>query len=158
MSSHERESGQFDERFEVAPCRTKWTASTVGVKADSLMKDLRSQDPLIREQAACALARIFPITDDAILALGEALFDSQDEVCIEAGLSLFCQGVRSNPAIPQLTRALNHRNLFVVRLAMAALALIGPDAKDALPAIMEHMDSSDPYVQVWTKEALENIA
>ncbi len=122
-----------------------------------LIAMLEDQDPVVRERAADALGRVSSKTKDVFLALGEALFDPDDEVCITAGVSLFACGPRSGPAIPDLIRAVQHRNLYVRRLAIATLSLIGPDAREALPAITEQLENPDPYIRMWSATALKDI-
>jgi len=125
--------------------------------AATLIAMLEDPDPVTREQVADALGRAVPETEDIILALGKALFDTVDEVCIAAGVSLFACGSRTAPVIPHLIKAIQHRNVFVRRLAIATLSSIGPDAKDALPAITKQLESPDSHVRMWSITALKNI-
>lgn len=122
-----------------------------------LITMLKNQDPLTREQAAYALGRVSPETADILLALGEALFDTDDEVCIAAAISLFGCGTRSKPALPQLMKALQHRNVNVRCLVIATLSAIGPDAKDALPVLIEESKNPDPRIRGWSSQALRSI-
>jgi len=122
-----------------------------------LIKMLSNHDAIARQRAAYALGRVSSEMVDVFVALGEALFDIDDEVCIAAGVSLFACGLRSAPATPSLIKAVRHRNTYVRRLAIATLSSIGPAAKCALPAIVEQTDSPDPYVRMWRSTAIKNI-
>ena len=61
------------------------------------------------------------------------------------------------PAVPELTAALGSDNVSVRLMALNTLALIGPDAKDALPAIKKRLDDPDSDVQNRAKNAIEKI-
>jgi len=124
----------------------------------SLITMLNDSDPLTREWAAYALGRASKKTKDLMLALGESLFDTEDEVCIAAAVSLFGWGILTTPAIPHLIKAIQHRNLYVRRIVIGALSLIGPDARDALPAIMEQLKSPDHHIRMWSAAVLKNVA
>jgi HEAT repeat protein len=123
----------------------------------SLIAMLKDKDSGVRERAAYALGRVSKVTEDVALGLGEALFDTDDEVCIAAAVSLFGCGVRSKPALLLLLRAIQHRNVHVGCLVIATLATIGPDAKDTLPLLTKQMENSDTRVRYWAAQALKSI-
>lgn len=122
-----------------------------------LLTMLNDQDSVSRERAAYALGRISPETEEILLALGEALFDTDDEVCIAAAISLFGCGNRSKPALPQLMKALQHRDVNVRCLVIATLGSIGPDAREALPVLIEQSKNPDPRIRGWSTQALRSI-
>ena len=123
----------------------------------SLVHMLGAADALVRERAAYGLGRFRP-TEDIITALGNALCDPDDEVCIAAAVSLFGFGPRARPAVAQLTKAIPHRNSHVSCLVIATLSSIGAEANTAVPAITEQLESPDPNVRMWSKTALKNIS
>jgi len=123
----------------------------------SLITMLKDQDPVARERAADALGRVTQETEHMFLALGEALFDTDDEVCIAAAISLFRYGIRSKPALPHLMKALQHRNANVKCIVIATLSFIGPDARNAIPVLIEELKSPDPRIRGWSTQALKSI-
>lgn len=127
-------------------------------EAAGLIRMLKDQDRVSRQRAAYALGRVAPETEDILLALGDALFDMDDEVCIAAAISLFGCGGRAKLVLPQLITALQHRDVNVRCLAIGTLASLGSDGKDALPVLMEQLKSSDPRIRAWCTRAVNSIA
>jgi HEAT repeat protein len=121
-----------------------------------LLAMLRDLDVFTRERAAYALGRCRENVD-ILLALGEALFDSDDEVCIAAAVSLFGMGSRCKPVLTQLIKALHHRNLHVRCLVAATLGSIGTDAREAVPLLIKRLDSPDPRERYWVAHALKTV-
>lgn len=62
-------------------------------------------------------------------------------------------------AVPILVQALERRpdDVSMRRTAVHCLLLIGPAARDAVPALIRVRDDEDPVVREWAREALRNI-
>jgi hypothetical protein len=135
----------------------KSVLSELRFASERLLLLLRGSDPKRRAWAARALGRFYSVTDDVLIALGEALFDEHEEVSWGAGVSLFGYGDKSRPALVQLVRALDHRDARVVSLAAATLSCFGPAAAPARRALLRLAESVDPRVACWAKHALEKI-
>lgn len=80
--------------------------------------------------------------------------DQKQNACIELGNMK--EG--ASPAIPELTAALNDRDVTVRRLAAYALGQIGPKAKSAVPELKKHMIDVDQSVMLNVVNALRNIS
>ena len=104
---------------------------------------LQHVDPQIRQQAAYALGRVSNISEVGFRALGESLLDLNDEVCIASAVSLFGYGSSCQVAIPNLVKAMDHRNPYVQRIVLGTLSLIEPDAIVAIPTNMNRLLDSD---------------
>lgn len=61
------------------------------------------------------------------------------------------------PAVPKLIEALDSDDINVRLMALNTLGLIGPDAKDAIPAIRKALEDPDASVQNRAKDALEKL-
>jgi HEAT repeat protein len=126
-------------------------------ESESLFLMLKDEDPNTRERAAYALGRATPDTSEVMLALGEALSDHNDDVCVAAAISLFLWGGRSSAALPLLVNAIHHRDTNVKCLVIGTLGAIGPEARDAAPEIVKELNSPDLRTRCWSKEALRLI-
>jgi HEAT repeat protein len=100
------------------------------------------QDPNENDMMAySAVEALGSIGDEtAIPALVDAMTSSppeRDRMCYRASLAL---GAIGPPAVPALSQLLSHENVDVRRHSADALSVIGPAARDALPAIKRRME------------------
>jgi HEAT repeat protein len=122
-----------------------------------LVQLLQHPDPRVRQQAAFD-AVFAPRTERLIRALAVALRDPVPAVRQQAGVELFICGREAVAAIPELIEALGDCDLRVRRLAAAALSMIGPPARAALPSLKRLRDSEDELLRVWVGEAERSLA
>ena len=94
-------------------------------------------------------------TDD-ISAHIESFKDDSEDGMVQAR-AMYALVEIGAPAVPELTKALDSDNVSVRLMALNTLALIGPTAKDALPAIKKRLDDPDSDVQNRAKNAIEKI-
>jgi HEAT repeat protein len=104
-----------------------------------LVRQLSSNDFHVRQHAARQLGNLGLAARDAVPALGKALHDNFPEVRNSAGKAL---GQIGKPAVPVLVEALKHRDAGVRTRAAQALKQAGPDAKEAVPALIEAISRS----------------
>lgn len=120
-----------------------WSLSQVGPKAakavPKLIDVLADPDPHVRSLAAVALAGMGRQAEPALPALIRALSDPVDYVRAPAADALGSLGAAARDAVQPLADRLltTGEPVFVLRSVSAALGNIGPDAKDALPALRE---------------------
>jgi HEAT repeat protein len=98
----------------------------------SLATALGHPDHHVRREAAWALGRLGSDAQDAISALIKVLNDPDVRVCQGAARALGMIGRAAVPAIPALMAVLNHSNFLLCRLASWSLGQIGPEAVPAL--------------------------
>ena len=72
--------------------------------------------------------------------LAEQLASSERDQRREASLQLRSIGREAKAILPQIVKALDDADTQVFSNAITAIAEIGPDAKDAIPALMDLMD------------------
>jgi predicted Zn finger-like uncharacterized protein len=89
---------------------------------------------LLRQAAAGALAEIGPEAAPAVPALRDALRDKNREVQQQAIDALVKIG---KPSLNVLTEALQHPEMGVRVKAAAGIAALGPEAKDAVPKLVQ---------------------
>lgn len=97
----------------------------------ALIKVLNDEDECVRDAAAEALGKIGAAAKEAIPALIEALKEKSES----PGAMIALKGI-GEVAIPALIEALKHKNQTVRRNAAQTLGRIGPEAKEAIPALV----------------------
>jgi len=149
----------------------------------ALTTALKDPDRRVRIQAAVALGRIGPEAKEAVPALFEAL---KDPMVREAGKDALERiGVDSNEAIPILIETLQHKDMRtyaaegllrigpdavpeliralkgeygpVREYAAWILGKMGPNAKEAIPALTDALWDKDKFVRGSAQKALEEI-
>jgi len=98
----------------------------------ALQKALEDSSDLVRIRAVLSKARIFPDQEPEMEILLE-MFDKRNDLKMEAARAASCMGARGKGAVPVLIREL--KNSAVGYHAACALGKIGPDAKEAIPAL-----------------------
>jgi HEAT repeat protein len=117
-----------------------------------LVKDLKDNNPSVRTKAARALEKLDPAAKDAIPVLIEALKEQQDVTIPPiAARALARQG---SAAVPALIEALEIKDGRVQAYAAKALKQIGPDAKQAAPALIEVVKKHKDPTHVARLEAI----
>jgi hypothetical protein len=120
-----------------------WALSQMGAKAaaaaPALGQALADSNPRVRSLAAVALEAMGPAAVPALPELVRALNDPVDYVRVPAADALGAMGPAARAAVSPLAVRLRARDeqVMVLRSVAAALGNIGPDARDALPALRE---------------------
>ena len=120
-----------------------------------------TNEPVVRQYAAMALARIGPEAMNAVPTLTEVLGDKREEVEIRrlAATAVGMIGPNARAGIPALIRTLGDReeDSEVRRAAAMALGMIGAEAKEAVPALIESLKDEDSSLRGFALGALERI-
>jgi HEAT repeat protein len=119
-----------------------------------LANGLGDSDPAVRLVAAARLQSFGPTAEPAAKQLAAALADTDQRVREKAATALIAIGA---PAVESIVPQLEARNLEAKKLALAALAKIGPPAKAALPAIEKCKADADPDVKKLAEIAAQRI-
>jgi HEAT repeat protein len=106
--------------------------------------------------AAEALGRIGPDAKLAVPALEHALRHQGSLVAVKAALALW-QIEKHKDAIPFLIDQLKHRDGTERGHAVYQLGLIGPDAKEAIPALEKAILNDPSYSGSYAREAIQKI-
>jgi HEAT repeat protein len=119
-----------------------------------LVKALADQDASVRLAALARLRALGPEAAAATKAIGGALEDADVRVRDAAASALIRLG---EPAVAELAARLSGSNIETRKLALAALAKIGPAAKAALPAIEKCKSDADPVVKQLAEAAARSV-
>lgn len=112
----------------------------------ALTEELKNKDSMIRYWVARGLGKIGREAQSAIPALTEALKDASESVRISAAYALWKLGKRT-AAMTTFIATLKNGSAGAQLEVVNDLCLIGPDAKEALPAVKEAAEqNSDDYV------------
>jgi HEAT repeat protein len=99
-------------------------------------------DPLVRVEAARAVAGLDPKDEAALPRLVAALRDGAGKVRKRTAECLGDLGPRARPAVADLVRAAGDADPAVSWAAIDALGQLGPDAAPAVPALVEALRSA----------------
>ncbi|MFZ5831070.1 MAG: HEAT repeat domain-containing protein, partial [Planctomycetota bacterium] len=135
-----------------ALARSDGSKETMTEAAGSLIDLLKDPDQRVRQAAARALSDLKPGPDIALPLFQKALDGATDAVVLGALDAIASVGPE---AVPALTKALavesaRPRVIYI-------LGQIGPEAKDAVPALVKYIDVEDPKTQQETLIALGKI-
>jgi len=119
-----------------------------------LIKDLGSYDKNVRSKAQKDLVEL---GETAVIALTEALKDSNSGVRQLAADTLGRIGPEAKSAVPALIEALEAPDIFVRGHIVESLGNIGPEVKEVVPALIEALKDSDVDVRIRAANALEKI-
>jgi len=115
--------------------------------------------PEVRAVAASALGAFRPLSQDAALALDEALKDHDEAVRLQAAMTLALSTRQSREpspetaaGIPVLIESLRSRNEEARAMAAMALRALGPAGEPAIPALAEALE--DPSTGSYAAQAL----
>ncbi len=124
---------------------------------------LRHGDSFVRRTAVGALGAIGPEAAEGLTALEELLADPEANVRAHAALALWRIGESAELAVPPLVDILvNLRSIPGVRSAGSTaaehLAIIGPPAREAVPALRDALDYPSHWIQIHAARALWRVA
>ncbi len=155
----------------VGPEKAQLGFRVLGPAAQAAVPELvrimrRSRNPNGRLAAVYSLGRIGPGAERAIPALLENFKDSDSSLRVETTRTILSVAVNpltgrvrpecSRLIIPPLTRLLADPTADSLRI-LYILRIIGPDAKDAIPAVLSFMGSSDRVIREMAVTARDRI-
>ena len=133
-------------------------AATSASAVPPLISALEDERENVRASAAYALGEMGPTAAEAIDGLVSLLTDESEEVRRHATSALGMIKVPVSKTVPALVKVLEDReDTDLAFFAAQALARIGPDAADAVPALGEALMSESAYVRGFSSEALSRI-
>jgi HEAT repeat protein len=109
--------------------------------APALIAALKDKDEFVRRMAVRSLGQINADPDLAIPAL-KGLLKDEDKGVIESVGEAFAK--MGKPAVPALSEMLKMGDPLVKKTSALALGKIGPDAKDAVPALIAAFKAETP--------------
>ena len=128
---------QLEEKNECVRLSAAAALGECGPKAvAALTEELKNKDPLIRYWAAKGLGKIGLEAKSAIPALTEALKDPCESVRVSAAYTLWKLGKKTE-AMAQFVETIKGELPGAQLAVLNDLCLIGPDAKEAYPAVRE---------------------
>ncbi len=127
-------------------------AATAQPAVPALIAALADRDEHVRLAAARALGSIGPGAAAAVPALAKALDDPLGSVTLEAADALGHIGAASLPAIIARLQDQNMQPIMIM-----VIGQLGPEAKDAVPALIKLLDSSDDPIRREVMLALGSI-
>jgi HEAT repeat protein len=124
----------------------------------ALTNALKDAQFAIRREAAMALAKIGPAARTAVPDL-VALLKNERElfVRIDVARALSLLGGMTKDAVPVLSAALKDPDQSVVLYSVVALGTIGPEAREAVPALQRLRYNHNPHIIKAAAEALQRI-
>jgi HEAT repeat protein len=126
-----------------------------------LISILKNDEPVVRQYAAMALARIGPEAENAVPTLIEVLEERNNDTEVRrlVATALGMIGPNAKAGISVLTNRLQDREEDgeVRGAAAQALGMIGPEAKVAVPALIESLKDNDSRIRGFALAALERI-
>lgn len=130
------------------PLARRQAAAGLGEKGElakgatpTLLAALKDKDEFVRRMAVRSLGQIKAEPDVAIPAM-KRLFQDEDRGVIEALGEAFA--TMGSPAVPPLTEMLRSRDPLHKKTAAVALGKMGPQAKEAVPALIAAFKSETP--------------
>ena len=119
---------------------------------EPLIESLRDPDKFVRGYASEALGRIGPA---AIPSLVPCLADGSADVRARAGVALWYMRDAALPALPDLLHALEReRDDEAFQKLSWALVHCGAEASQAIPLLIDRLDSEDEHIRSWAQQAL----
>lgn len=122
----------------------------------ALVEALGHKEAPVRYWAATGLGNIGPNAKQAIPALSQALEDASASVRTSAALALWKIDHRSE-AITALVEVLKDPSSAARLRAVQTLGGIGPDAKQAFPAVEAALKDQDGYVKRAAEQAVKDV-
>ena len=123
-----------------------------------LVASLRDADPAVRVQSATALGRLGDQAKEATSPLLEAMSDPEPSVRRIAVFAFRATVPDPDVAVPALIKCLKEDEDNGVRAAAAGcLSKLGPRALEAIPALEEAAEDSDPVLSHVAEEVLERL-
>jgi HEAT repeat protein len=124
----------------------------------ALTAALADPDPFVRQEAARAVGRVGPDAKALLPALSAILEDEEAPTRVTAAFAVWKVGQKADKATAACVACLKASPCATFR-AQAALVLgeIGPDAKDAVPALRDALKDRNRGVRVAAAEALRKV-
>jgi HEAT repeat protein len=127
-----------------------------------LIKSLSHENVKVRNGATYALGKIGPPAKSALPTLKRNMMSTDDEYLPMVSAWAAAQIDYENPetvrqTMPVFIKGLSHREMLVRLEAAKTLALFGPRAKEAVPALKQAQQDKDPYVREAVTAALKKI-
>jgi HEAT repeat protein len=139
---------------EIGPRGRSGLASVV----PALVEGLQQKGEDVRIKASHYLLRTGPDAKGAIPSLTKLLDDTVPEVRLEAALALVgIDPSKAGGGVPALIAGVESDNDNSVLRAAKALAVLGPVAKSAAPALLAKCDTEYPQWRLYSAEALARI-
>jgi len=124
----------------------------------ALSEALKSEDALLRVNAAASLIKIEPsLNKESLKILLDGLKDSRSYVRNSSIRAIGQMGQDAKEAIPELARALKDEDKWCRLTAAHALEGMGSDAKRAVPALYEALKDEDERLRKAARSALDKI-
>jgi HEAT repeat protein len=125
-----------------------------------LVEALRDALPHVRSGAAQTLGQLGPEAREAVPALTTAALHDEDlHVRVEAGIAIWRIDKRAGRVLPVLAEALQSDDEVLRWTAAECLGEMGPDARDAVPALLEALRANYKarLIRAGIQMALERI-
>jgi hypothetical protein len=143
--------------------RAAWAFEALGASASNAVPALvQIYEANYSQSSQCAairgLAVMGPAAQASIPCLLNATTNRDSQIRHAAWLALGQIHSRPEVVVPRLEAALNSGDPSVRSVAVSALGRFGPDAKSALPVLMELLRDKDIYLSLMAQKALEAIS
>jgi HEAT repeat protein len=125
-------------------------------QSGNLTKLLKDDDPNLRFQVASALSRFGPEAKGALPALQQAVEDEDRRVAVQVAEALWLID-RQKTGMAALMRGLVAKDVAVRLSALRVLGNMGPEARDAVPALLSAAQDSDNLVRGEAVRALQRV-
>lgn len=142
-----------DSKSKIAACKDLADYSSAFVSFVSHLRALleRDNDPEVRIEAAKTIGLIGPSAAVAgrgpvVKTLAKALDDPDERVRIAALDGLRGVAPFSKKALPQVIAMMKHKSAVIRHKAIGVIFDFGPDAKEAVPALIEALNDPDPGI------------
>ncbi|HWG44721.1 MAG TPA: HEAT repeat domain-containing protein [Gemmataceae bacterium] len=121
------------------------------------LEELKSDDPLIREEAIAVLADAGPAARAAVPRLETLLKDQQRSVRTQAALALWRIAGQTKPAITALTEAVRDPATPNRAEMLGKLSEFGSAAASSAPAVVEFIRDANPVVRTQAVMAMQRF-
>ncbi len=138
-------------------CSKKEEVVHEGKPLSAWIEMLEDPNPLTRLPAINAVAKIGPEAKEAIPLLIETIRQTRNgdkKMILACNKALLAMG---KELVPHMISLLKDDDWEMRRGAAWTLGMLGPDAKDAIPALTKALNESNPNVQAMAAESLKKI-
>jgi HEAT repeat protein len=138
-------------------CTKKKQVTYEGKPLGEWMKMLKGEDPIGKYAAINAVGKIGPEAKEAIPILIETIREVRNRdkrILFACNKALLGMG---KEIVPQMISLLKDDTWEMRRGAAWILGKLGPDARDALPALTEALNDTNPAVRLQAQESLNKI-
>jgi HEAT repeat protein len=143
-----------DAKVRAAALAAAVSVATTAPVMQALRQGLTDSEPAVRLVAASRLRQLGATATSLAPDLAKTLSDADQDVAENAAEALIAIGT---PAVESLAAQLSAGNPSAKKLALAAMATLGPVAKSALPAIEKCRQDTDPQVRQLAEAALKRV-